>query len=288
MSTHTHGPMKRKQGACIPKKLIRQGSMGESLRALLCLLFTLALTGMGFLPPLHLGPGRTILQTSIQNSPNHTLRAATLGFGKRHKTRLGHNILYATNAVGASNDGQDCDVGTEVWKNTNRPNLTCQVGAVSIVNAHKAPAGTFLTELPHSMTYPNDYIVEAQMQQDPSSHADFGLTFRTQPGDQPDQQLGGYSFLIHPDGTWSSYVYDLATGDPTEIASGAKLGDAHGTIALDVLANGPDYTFYINRSPNPIGHAHDDTYTQGNAGIVLNSKGKLTVQNFAFYTKVTR
>lgn len=287
MLIHTKDLMGRKQGAGVLQKLIRQGGIGKCLRALFCLCFTAALAGGGFLPPLHLGPGKTIIQTRhIQNSPNHTIRAATLSFRRQQKTRLRQNILYATNAAGVSNGGRNCDGGTEVWKNANQSDLTCQMGAVTIANGHKAPAGTFLAGLPHSTTYPSDYIVEAQMQQDPSSHTDFGLTFRTQPGDQPGQQLGGYSLLIHPNGTWSSYVYDLATGHSTEIARGNKIGDAHGTIALDVLANGPDYTFYLNKLPGPIGHAHDDTYTQGNAGIVLNGKGKLTVQNFAFYTKV--
>ena len=288
MPINTYSLMGGKQGARVPKKLIRQRSMGESLRTLLCLLFTVALAGGGFLPPLHLGPGKTILQTHAHSSPNHTLRATTLSFGARRKAGPGQTILYSTSAVGASNNGQNCDAGAEVWKNANRSNLTCQMGAVTIVNAQKSSAGTSLAALPHNMTYPDNYIVEAQMQQDTSSRDDFGLTFRTQPGDQPGQQLGGYSFLIHPNGTWSSYVYDLTTGDPSEIARGGTIGDAHGTIALDVLANGPDYTFYINRSPNPIGHAHDDTYTQGNAGIVLNGKGKLTVQSFAFYSKTTK
>lgn len=62
MFIHTKDLVGGKQGANVPRKRIRQGNGGQFLRALLCVCFTAALAGGGFLPPLHLGPGKTIIQ----------------------------------------------------------------------------------------------------------------------------------------------------------------------------------------------------------------------------------
>lgn len=285
MIIHTESLMGHRRGAHVPKKLIRQRSMGEIARTLLYLFFTAALMSGGILPHLHLGPGRITIQTHMHYPSSQPFRTTTLSWQTPPAVEQAQNVLYSTVTAGASNGGKNCDEGSEVWQNANRPNVTCDAGSVSINNAQKSSAGTFLTSLPHNLTYPDDYIVEAQVQQDTTSHTDFGLFFRIQPGQQPGQQAGAYSFLIHPNGTWSSYVYDATTGAPTEIAKGGSVGDANGVIAMNVLALGPDYTFYINRSPDPIGHAHDTTYLQGTAGIAMNGKGKLTVQSFALYTQ---
>jgi hypothetical protein len=126
-------------------------------------------------------------------------------------------------------------------------------------------------------TYPSNYIVHAQLQQAANSSSDFGIYFRNQAGDQP----GVYTFMIHPDGTWSSYVYDNVNGNPTEIASGS-FGEVHAPVTLDIVVNGSRFTFYANG--HQVGSASDSTYPTGTAGIALDQSGTIVVSQFALYT----
>jgi hypothetical protein len=116
------------------------------------------------------------------------------------------------------------------------------------------------------------------MQQISSSASDFGIFFRNQSGNQP----GVYTFMIHPDGTWSSYVYDNVNGNPTQIASGPSLGDAHSRLTLDIVVNGSHFTFYVNGQQ--VGSTSDTTYPTGTAGIVLDQSGTIVVSQFALYS----
>ena len=83
--------------------------------------------------------------------------------------------------------------------------------------------------------------------------------------------------MIHPDGTWSSYVYDNVNGNPVEIAKGS-FGDAHARVTLDIVVNGSQFTFYANGQQ--IGSASDATYSAGTAGIALDAGGTIIVSQF--------
>jgi hypothetical protein len=148
---------------------------------------------------------------------------------------------------------------------------------VIIHNPQQALAGIILGALPNHALYPSNYVVEAQLQEDTSSQADFGLYFRNQPGDAQ----GIYTFLIHPDGSWGSYVYDNNTGAPTQISTGSAGVYAHAQITLDVVVNGSSYTFYVNGQQ--VGQAHDTTYQSGTAGVVIDAGGTIAVSSFALY-----
>jgi serine/threonine protein kinase len=109
-------------------------------------------------------------------------------------------------------------------------------------------------------------------------NADFGLYFRNQPGNAQ----GIYTFLIHQDGSWSSYVYNNTTGEPAQIAAGSTGVDAHAPMTLDVVANGANFTFYVNG--NQVGSVSNSTYPQGTVGVALDSGATLLVSNFVLYT----
>lgn len=183
-------------------------------------------------------------------------------------------LLYTT-----STPGQNCDKGGGQWIDYNGAVITCQKADTRISNPSHQPlnlVGTFLTRVP-GQVYPSNYIIHAQLQQARNSSSDFGIYFRNQAGSQP----GVYTFMIHPDGSWSSYVYDNVSGNPTEIAHGA-FGDAHARVTLDIVVNGSQFTFYANGQQ--IGSASDATYPTGTAGIVLDQGGTIIVSTFTLYS----
>jgi serine/threonine protein kinase len=183
-------------------------------------------------------------------------------------------LLYTT-----STPGQNCDKGGGQWIDYNGAVIACQKTNTRISNSsrqHLNLVGTFLIGIP-GHPYPSNYVIHAQMQQVRNSSSDFGIYFRNQTGSQP----GVYTFMIHPDGTWSSYVYDNINGNPTEIANGS-FGDAHAHVTLDIVVNGSQFTFYANGQQ--IGSASDTAYSTGTAGIALDAGGTIIVSQFTLYT----
>src|SRR5207244_3005209 len=73
------------------------------------------------------------------------------------------------------------------------------------------------------------------------NQADFGVYFRNQAGNAQ----GVYTFFVHSNGTWSSYVYDNTTGAPTTIKQG-PFGSTSGPLTLDVVVIGSNFSFYSN------------------------------------------
>jgi hypothetical protein len=173
--------------------------------------------------------------------------------------------------------GVPCDHSGGRWVNYNQPAIICTSTGTQISNHQSSLAGILLVNLPNNTTFPSNYVIEAQLQQASSSNTDFGLYFRNQPGNAQ----GIYTFLIHQDGSWSSYVYNNTTGEPAQIASGRTIGDAHALMTLDVVVNGVNFTFYVNG--NQVGSAIDTTYKQGTVGIALDSGGTLYASNFVLY-----
>ena len=160
-------------------------------------------------------------------------------------------LLYTT-----STPGQNCDTRGGQWVDYNGAVINCQKTGTHISNPSHQPlnlVGTFLINVP-GHGYPSNYIIHAQIQQARNSSSDFGIYFRNQAGKQP----GVYTFMIHSDGTWSSYVYDNVNGNPTQIASGPSIGDAHAHVTLDIVVNSSQFTFYANGQQ--IGNANDAIY----------------------------
>ncbi len=183
-------------------------------------------------------------------------------------------IPLGTQLYAATVPGPACDTGSGQWVAYNNISVTCQNNTVQLHNPSQGLAGIFLTGIANT-SYPANYIVQVQIAS--SSSADFGVYFRNQPGNQQ----GVYTFLIHANGTWSSYVYNNTTGAPTQIATGS-FGSASTSILLDIVIKGSIFTFYANN--HPIGTASDPTYSSGTAGIAVDQGGTVNVSNFALYT----
>ena len=183
-------------------------------------------------------------------------------------------LLYSTASPGSA-----CDNRGGHWIPYNSPIIRCNGTTTSISNPYNDPpdlVGMFLTSLPNGLPLPtSNYVIEVQLLQSTSSGADFGVYFRNQPG----SLNGVYTFLIHPDGTWSAYVYYNAGGQ-SPLKSGS-FGDAHAPITIDVVANGSNFTFYANGIK--IGNVQDITYPTGTVGIAVDAGGTVIASNFKLY-----
>jgi len=179
----------------------------------------------------------------------------------------------------ASAPGQNCDKNGGTWEDYNNVKVTCQGSQTLLQNTAQSASlqGSFLTQIP-GQTYPANYVVQVQFQQDKQSSSDFGIYFRNQPGGN---QQGVYTFLVHPDGTWNVYVYDNYTGAPTKL-TGGTLGDAHAQMTLAVVVNGQQFSFYANGKQ--LGTVNDKTYSSGTAGIALDQGGTVTASHFVLST----
>ena len=192
------------------------------------------------------------------------------------------DVPHGTLLYKAISPGPGCDTGGGKWANFNGARVICEGDSMKITNKPsqtRGLEGCFLTELPGGQSYPPDYVVQAQFQQDKASSSDFGLYFRNQPGAE---QQGVYTFLVHPDGTWSANVYNNTTGVATEIDTGNALIDVHAPVTLAVVVNGQQFSFYANG--RALGSVSNQTYSSGTAGVAVNEGGSVVVSDFALYT----
>jgi len=242
----------------------------------------LGLTGLAIVSATAVG---IILREYTQRSISHTIpgpifthtsRAATPTFTP---TQQGSGIPKGKLLYSASSPGPTCDTGGGRWVNINQSTISClPIGDVKISNTNQSSklVGTMLISLP-GISFPSNYVIQAQLQQASTSSSDFGIYFRNQPGDLQ----GTYTFLIHPDGTWSAYVYDNKTAIPTEITNGRSIGDAHASILVDVAIMNRNFSFYVNG--RQVGSVTDGKYSTGTVGIAVDQGGTVFARNFALY-----
>jgi serine/threonine protein kinase len=239
---------------------------------------------IGILLVLVLFVGGVIIGLQINHfSPNTTL-SSTRTVGTATSSSTAQSTTAATIPMGAqlyaaSSPGQHCDTNGGTWADYNGANVECLGGKTKISNTSQSASlqGTFLTQLP-AKAYPSNYIVQVQLQQEQNSNNDFGVYFRNQPG----QQQGVYTFLIHPDGTWNAYVYDNTTGNPTRLTGGnLNIGNTHTAVTLTIVVNGSQFTFYANNKL--LGSINDSTYVSGTAGIAVDQGASVLASNFVLY-----
>lgn len=223
-------------------------------------------------------PGATQTTTAAQSTP--TAQATTTQPPSTpvvSPTTVPGSVPLGASLYAASSPGQNCDMNGGTWADFNKAKIDCQGNTTRITNT--APAaylqGTFLTQIP-GQTYPSDYVIQAQIQLDKNSPGKFGIYFRNQPGNQ----LGAYTLLIQPDGTWSANAYDNNTGTATKLATGS-FGDAYASVTLAVVVKGQQFSFYANGKL--FGTASDKSYASGTAGIAVDKGASITINKFALY-----
>ena len=218
-------------------------------------------------------PRPTVAVTATPNSPRITPTSQVTSVPK------GSLLYSATSPGAASGTGNACDNGGEQWVDYNTPTVLCQQTGTQISNPHgNAPdlVGTFLASLPSGQFSLSNYVIETTIQQAQSSNADFGIYFRNQPGNQQ----GVYTFLVHPNGTWSAYIYNNTTAARTEISNGT-FGNVHASVTIDVVVNGADFSFYANG--HKVGSVNNGIYSTGTVGLAVDASGTILASNFALY-----
>ena len=225
------------------------------------------------------------LATTVATATSPPVATATLNTSQVTPTPQAVSIpkgalLYSATSPGAASaTGNACDNGGEQWVDYNTPTVLCQQTGAQISNPHSdAPdlVGTFLTSLPSGQFSLSNYVIEATIQQTQTSNTDFGIYFRNQPGNQQ----GVYTFLVHPDGTWGAYVYNNTTAARTEITSGT-FGNVHASVTIDVIVNGANFSFYANG--HEVGNVNNGIYSTGTVGLAVDAGGSILVSNFALY-----
>jgi serine/threonine-protein kinase len=176
--------------------------------------------------------------------------------------------LYASPAPG-------CNNGAGQWFSYNGVQVNCPADTTQIISTarKKALQGIFLTRI-HGRNYSSNYVAQVQLQPNQDSTGSFGLYFRN----QPNNQLGAYTFLLQPDGQWFVNVYDNDTGIPTQLTQGALPSPVQGSMQMAVAARGSLFTFYINGQS--VGSVDDQTYSNGSTGITVSAGADITVTNF--------
>jgi serine/threonine protein kinase len=186
-------------------------------------------------------------------------------------TLLVGNQLYSTNRP-----GPNCDNSGGSWTLFNGVHLNCLNNRIRLTNPdqNQGLEGVLLTKIPAQNNFPDNYVIQTHIQHE-NAKGDIGIYFRNQPGAQ---NQGVYTFLVHPDGTWSVTIYDNASGAPTELKKGSLGVDPYGQLNLAVVANGSQYSVYLNS--NLLTTVSDGTYLQGTVGLVVGSGASLLSTNF--------
>ncbi len=231
---------------------------------------------VGIAPTDATSTSQTRATATVTGTPNTPQRTPTIQTAPVPKGAL---LYSATDPGAASGTGNECDNGGEQWVDYNTPTVLCQQMGTQISNPHgNAPdlVGTFLTSLPSGQFSLSNYVIETTIQQAQTSSADFGIYFRNQPGNQQ----GVYTFLVHFDGTWGAYVYNNTTAARTEIASGT-FGNVHTAVTIDVVVNGASFSFYANS--HKVGNVNNGIYSTGTVGLAVDAGGTILVSHFALY-----
>jgi serine/threonine protein kinase len=265
----------RAQGNRAPARRSGCQSMGMML---LGSILTLVIIVGGFAAYLHFAPPtkpQTTKGTTATAKPQTTSTPVPKATASLPKPAIPAGALL----YGTSLPGPGCDSQGGQWASApSGVKVACSATATEIANNGSGQAGVFLSGLHNGQQIPSDYILQVQVSIKPGSHGRFGIFFRNQPGNQ-----GKYAFLLDPSGsgTWSFYAYDNTTGQATQLASFPAQGSMNGTLTIDIVVQGSNFTPYINGTQQGAGES--GAYTSGTLGLALESGADISFKNLAIY-----
>lgn len=183
------------------------------------------------------------------------------------------NILYETLLPA-------CDAQSSLWNSNVFAHVTCGDSATEMIDTSpNFLAGTFLDKLPNGYGIPDDYVLQIQVNESPTSHGGFGVFFRNQPGDV---HQGAFSFLIFPQGRWEASVYNDATGAKTLLHAAEANVQLDGLVTIDIVVHANTFTFYLNGYKQ--GAVTSNFYPSGTVGLAVGAGGDAFFRNMAIYT----
>ncbi|MEO9059023.1 MAG: hypothetical protein ABI396_12705, partial [Ktedonobacteraceae bacterium] len=172
-----------------------------------------------------------------------------------------------------------CDAQKSLWGPNVFAHISCGDSATEMTDTStNFLAGTFLDNLPNGYGIPDDYVLQIQVNESPSSRGGFGVFFRNQPGEI---HQGTFSFLLFPQGRWEANMYNDTTGARTLLRSAEATVLLDGLVTIDIVIHANTYTFYLNGQKQ--GAAISSFYPSGTLGLAVNSGGDAFFRNLAIY-----
>ena len=164
------------------------------------------------------------------------------------------------------------------WSQTTNSQFICNRSATELKNMTSSYlAGMYLNALPNGSPIPNDYVLQVQISQSPTSFSSYGVFFRNQPG----SQQGTYSFMLNPAGYCKVYTYDNVTGAENTLYGRKATVQLNGFITIDVVVHGNTFMFYLNGKFQ--GQAKNSEYPGGSLGFAVDTGADVYIKNLAIY-----
>jgi serine/threonine protein kinase len=167
-----------------------------------------------------------------------------------------------------------------LWNATSNTHVTCTPSALQLAPPSGGPiGGVFLNRLPAGALIPENYVLEVQVRESPSSQGAFGVFFRVQTGTA---HQGAFSFIITASGRWTGNIYADTTGQASPLygrQGPALTASDFTTIAL--VVQGSSFSLYINGAEQ--GGIASANYPGGILGLVAEPGTEVQFKNMALY-----
>jgi hypothetical protein len=126
---------------------------------------------------------------------------------------------------------------------------------------------------------PENYVLEVQVKESPSSQGAFGIFFRVQTGTA---HKGALSFLITASGRWAGNIYDDTTGQASQLYGRQSPALTAGDFTtIDIVVQGSSFSLYFNGAEQ--GGIESANYPGGILGLVAEPGTEVQFKNMAIY-----
>jgi serine/threonine protein kinase len=250
----------------------------SGLLALLLVLGSLAIS-------LHWLPGQ--YHTSITGATNQQTRTSAT------RTALPHSSSTVTDGSAAlsppsvpvgkllySTALPACDPQQRsVWSPDATAHITCAPAAMTLTTTSNGTTGVFLNSLPTGAPIPDDYVLQVQVKEHPSSQGAFGIVFRAQTGPT---HKGAFAFLINASGRWVGNIYNDTTGQAIQLYGRQSPAlNVRGFTTIAIVVQGNSFLLYFNGVEQ--GMIESDNYPGGLLALVAEPGAEVQFKNMALY-----
>jgi serine/threonine protein kinase len=178
-----------------------------------------------------------------------------------------------------------CDTYSAFWSTSANAQVQCSSTVMKLSDTSSTyVAGVFLDKFPNGFGVPNDYVLQVQAIESPTSYDGFGVFFRNQSGVI---HQGTFSFLLypqsqlHPQDHWEASVYNDITGNKALLHADTTTVRLGSTTTIDIVVHASTFMFYINGKYQ--GEASSILYPTGTIGLAASRGAQIYFKNMAIY-----
>jgi hypothetical protein len=208
-------------------------------------------------------------QTGAASTPSSTTPAALptpfVPVGK---------LLYGASLLACSTQQRS------LWIPNPTTQVTCTSSAMQLTTpSGESIGGVFLNSLPAGALIPDNYVLQVQVKESPSSQVAFGIFFRAQTGSA---HKGAFSFLINASGRWTGNIYDDTTGQASQLYGRQSPAlNASSFTSIDIVVQGSSFSLYFDGVEQ--GGIKSANYPGGILGLVAEPGTEVQFKNMAIY-----